>query len=301
MSYATFTLTFVFLVEGTQNYFTNLRTRYTCHRKKLQNAKVSGSGSDHAAKVKDEVEDMFLFLSWLDPFYKPRKTSSNVTIVDSGNEASEDDEIQNVDDKSDSTETTASDADGFSASNNFRSIKKVKLPSKKKTMAKVHDDVTMAEVHVLQSLGDALGHKQMQVPNANTKDEDELFGELIASQMRQLLPEGKVMVKMQVSNILYQEMLAKFQSPSTPAPAPFTQGQIQVEMYQPQQHQQYQPQHHHNFQDKNQMQKRPFPVPRYESSEEHTVLTPGQLFYHNKSQMGYLDNRTEDQCYSKST
>ena len=57
-------------------------------------------------------------------------------------------------------------------------------------MAKVHDDVTMAEVQVLQSLGDALGQKQMQVPNASTKDEDELFGELIASQMRQLLPES---------------------------------------------------------------------------------------------------------------
>lgn len=56
-------------------------------------------------------------------------------------------------------------------------------------MAKVHDDVTMAKVQVLQSLGDALGQKQMQVPNASTKDEDELFGELIASQMRQLLPE----------------------------------------------------------------------------------------------------------------
>ena len=170
-------------------------------------------------------------------------------------------------------------------------------------MAKVHDDVTMAEVQVLQSLGDALGQKQMQVPNASTKDEDELFGELIASQMRQLLPERKVMVKMQVSNILYQEMLAKFQSPSTPAPAPapFTQGQIQVEMYQPQQHQQYQPLHHNNFQDKNQMQKMPFHIPSYESSEEQTVLKPGQLFYHNKSQMGYLDNLTKDQCYSKST
>lgn len=65
-------------------------------------------------------------------------------------------------------------------------------------MAKVHDDVTMAEVQVLQSLGDALGQKQMQVPNASTKDEDELFGKLIASQMRQLLPERKAMVKMQV-------------------------------------------------------------------------------------------------------
>ena len=51
----------------------------------------------------------------------------------------------------------------------------MKLPSKKKTVTKVHDDVTMAEVQVLQSLGDALGQKQMQVPNASTKDEDELF------------------------------------------------------------------------------------------------------------------------------
>jgi len=40
--------------------------------------------------MKDEVEDMFLFLAWLDPFYKPRKTSSDLITVDSGNEASED-------------------------------------------------------------------------------------------------------------------------------------------------------------------------------------------------------------------
>ena len=45
---------------------------------------------------------MFLFMSWLDPFYKPRKTSSNFTIIDSGNAATEDDKIQNVDGKSDS-------------------------------------------------------------------------------------------------------------------------------------------------------------------------------------------------------
>ena len=75
MSYPTFTLTFVFLGEEAQNYFTNLRAGYTRDRKKSQKARVSGSGSDDVAKVKDEVDDMFLFLSWLDPFYKPRKTS----------------------------------------------------------------------------------------------------------------------------------------------------------------------------------------------------------------------------------
>jgi len=79
-----------FLGDEAKTYFTNLRTRYTLDRKKLQQAKVSGSGCDDVSKMKDEVEDMFLFLAWLDPFYKPRKTSSNLITVDSGNEASED-------------------------------------------------------------------------------------------------------------------------------------------------------------------------------------------------------------------
>ena len=68
-------LNFRFFRGGGANYFTNLRARYTRDRKKLQKARVSGSGSDDVAKVKDEVDDMFFFLSWLDPFYKPRKTS----------------------------------------------------------------------------------------------------------------------------------------------------------------------------------------------------------------------------------
>ena len=38
-------------------------------------------------------------------------------------------------------------------------------------------------------------------------DEDELFGALIASQVRQIAPERNVVGKMQISNIVYQEML----------------------------------------------------------------------------------------------
>ena len=97
--------------------------------------KVSGSGSEDVSKVKDEVEDMFYFLAWLDPFYKPRKTSNFITI-DSGNEGSEDDGTQNVDDKSDTMETTTSDADNHPASN-FRPTKKLKLQMKRKVQGKI--------------------------------------------------------------------------------------------------------------------------------------------------------------------
>ena len=40
-------------------YFTNLRMRYTCDKKKLKKVRVSDSGSEDVSKVKDEVEDVF--------------------------------------------------------------------------------------------------------------------------------------------------------------------------------------------------------------------------------------------------
>ena len=43
---------------------------------------------------------MFPYLAWLDPFYKPRKTTSNFITVDSENEGSEVDEPTNQDDTS---------------------------------------------------------------------------------------------------------------------------------------------------------------------------------------------------------
>ena len=81
------------------------------------------------SKVKDEVEDMFFYLAWLE------KTSSNFITIDSGNEGSEDDDTQNVDDKSNTTETTTSDADNHAASN-FRPTKKPKLQTKRKSAGK---------------------------------------------------------------------------------------------------------------------------------------------------------------------
>ena len=64
---------------------------------------------------------------------------------------------QNVDDKSDTTETTTSDADNHAASN-FLYKKKPKLQMKRKSAGK-NQDVTNAEVQVLQSIGNALGHQ----------------------------------------------------------------------------------------------------------------------------------------------
>ena len=202
---------------------------------------------------------------------------SNFITIGSGNEGSEDDDTQKVDDKSNTTVTTTSDANNHAASN-FQPTEKPKLQMKRKSAGK-NQDVANAEVQVLQSIWEKLGQKQ----TLDFKDEDELFGALIASQMRQIAPKWKFVAKLQISNIVYQEMLALFNS----MPLSYTRGkgswkypQQQMQgLYQAQQHQPQQQQHlqHHSFQDRvvrNQNQK-PFQIPNLLEPWEVPLMKPG--------------------------
>lgn len=235
---------------------------------------------------------MFPYLAWLDPFYKPRKTTSNFITVDSENEESEVDEPTNQDDTSPEKENISDIrekgkvslhvSDDLS-STNFRPHKKSKLHSKAK--ARMNQDVSTAEVEVLQSIGAALGQiGKKQTTSSSLKDEDELFGALIASQLHQIAPERKVRVKMQVYNILYQEVLASFSTPSVSAPyitssVPYSSHQM------------------HSSQEnsgRNQSLRRAHQFPNVlAESEEEPVLRPGHLFYQNQTNqphMGFLDD-----------
>ena len=64
------------------------------------------------------------------------------------------------------------------------------LQMKRKSAGK-NEDVAYAEVQVLQSKKNALGQKQ----TPDFKDENELFGDLIASQMPQIAAERKVVAR----------------------------------------------------------------------------------------------------------
>lgn len=70
---------------------------------------------------------------------------------------------------------------------------------------KKKSDCEEAELELIQSLGASIA-KQGQIVEKE-KDEDEIFGTLIASQLRQLPPDKKIWVKMQISNIMYEQMI----------------------------------------------------------------------------------------------
>lgn len=180
--------------------------------------KVSESGSEGVTKVKEEVDDMFPFLAWLDPFYRPRKTSSNLSIsVESESEV----EDPSCDDDTSTDDVNTPEKAGTSmastlvsdTANNFRPAKKALLHSTPKAKRKINPDVSNAEVEVLQSIGAALGQRKS---SETSRDEEDIFGAQVASLLRQLPPEKKVMVQMQVSNILYQEVLSSLPTASGP-------------------------------------------------------------------------------------
>ena len=90
------------------------------------------------------------------------------------------------------------------------------------------------------------------------KDEDELFGTLTPSQMRQIAPERKVVAKMQISNNVYQEMLAPFNS----MPLSYTGERASWKYPQQQAQELHQAQHqHHNFRDVRNQTQKPFHIP----------------------------------------
>ena len=78
--------------DEAKSLFTNLRNRYSRDQKKGTKAKVSGTGLESVSKVKEEQSDMFPYLKWLDTFYKPRKTVTNITIQSDSEESEEMDE-----------------------------------------------------------------------------------------------------------------------------------------------------------------------------------------------------------------
>lgn len=49
------------------------------------------------------------------------------------------------------------------------------------------------------------------------KDEDVLFGELLVTQIKQLKPEVKLIVKMEIHNLLYKHLLAHNSTETQPS------------------------------------------------------------------------------------
>ncbi|XP_067023973.1 uncharacterized protein [Acropora muricata] len=161
----------------------NLRNRYTRDKNKIKKAKVSGTGTgtDSVTDAKRETSELFPFLEWLEPYIQLRNSTSNLILIN---------------DESDGT-----------GESEKKEMFKSQVPGRTKYMkrSKAKDDIDTAELEFLQTIGDRLKEKATEPK----KDEERIFGDLIASQLRQLQYHERVMAKMEINIVLYAHLLKK--------------------------------------------------------------------------------------------
>ena len=73
--------------------FRYLRNRYAVDKKKIGEKKVSGAGAKDVEEAKVNTSDLYAFMTWLDPYVKPRKTKTNLINVDANEVEEEDEEL----------------------------------------------------------------------------------------------------------------------------------------------------------------------------------------------------------------
>lgn len=72
-----------------------------------------------------------------------------------------------------------------------------------KKRSQTDDTVQEAELNTLKLIGENLKKRK----EADQKDEDQLFGDLLVAQLKQLTSTNRILVKMEISNLIYKYLL----------------------------------------------------------------------------------------------
>lgn len=90
---------------------------------------------------------------------------------------------------------------------------KLVKPKKRKARNDLSERIQEAELDAFKAIGESLKRKEQ----TTLKDEDVLFGELLVTQIKQLKPEVKLIVKMEIHNLLYKHLLAHNSTETQPS------------------------------------------------------------------------------------
>jgi len=210
------------VIIGTEarDLFKNLRNRYSRDKKRIKGQKVSGKGSQEVKEAEQESSELFKYLRWLDPYVQPRKSKSNI-YASSGSQDHSNDDSEGLDDVDSETHlrcTTPSseissvdlETSGTTASSTQRKeydnmkSETTGQPKYRKRKSIVDKTVDKAELELMQSLSTRLTSRSEE---KKEKDEDDLFCELLATQLRQLNPRDKLLIKMQINNTVYNQLM----------------------------------------------------------------------------------------------
>ena len=194
--------------------FKNLRNRYSRDKKRIKGQKDSGKGSQEVKEAEQQSSELFKFLRWLDPYIQPRKSKSNICAT-SGSQDHSNDDSEGLDGVDLETHLRSSTPSNEISSLDFETTRTASStqrkeydnmksettgqPKYRKRKSNVDKTIDNAELELMQSLSTRLTSKPEE---RKEKDEDDLFCELLATQLRQLNPRDKLLIKMTINNQL---------------------------------------------------------------------------------------------------
>jgi hypothetical protein len=207
---------FFYLLGDAKNAFNNLKKRYSKKRNDVKRAKRSGAGLADVQKFEKSFE-VYSFLGWLNHFLQLRDdTLTNLTSedveVETGDDEEEDrDEDEAEYDKEDNETTTEATPSGIKTKKRKSFAKTDKLPFKKKRNEPVSQEENAAK-DILQTINQRLQHKSER---PQQRDEDDVFGEMVTSEIKKFRKLLKFRFKHEVNNLIFKYQMLCLQDPGT--------------------------------------------------------------------------------------
>ena len=200
-----------------KNAFNNLKKRYSKKRNDLKRAKRSGAGLADVQKFEKAFE-VYSFLGWLNNFLQLKDdTMTNLTTenIDYENEASEEEDEDDNEAKKNYAFVPESDGEETSRvkTNKRPSFSKSDKPQfkKKRNESKFFQEENET-TEILQTINKRLQEKSEQ---PQKRDEDDVFGEMVSSEIKKLPKLLKVSFKHEVSNLIFKYQMISLQDSGT--------------------------------------------------------------------------------------
>lgn len=205
--------------------FEILKKRYSRKRNALRKSSASGAGSSDVSAPTRELEK-YAFLAWFNPFIQLRKTKSNFddsSQLNSPDNLSAEDELEE-DVRYESENEFEAESKRRKLHYNTESKKQPEKPIKKTTPNnQTQTDIQNAELEIMRGMTDAINKIQQPspaLPPPEAESLDNLFGKVIAGELKRFPEDVKFQVKHEINNVIYkfcsQVQIAVRAPPMTP-------------------------------------------------------------------------------------
>ena len=161
---------------------------------------MSGTDTQSVVDAKQQTSELYSFLAWLEPYIQPRRSSTNLVVVEAKDSDVQDEEVIDVEVDGMSTRSSTPESDPLYKS---KVTGRPKYLHTKRPKPADRAGIEGSEIEFLKTIGQHLVTKDQK----EVKDEESLFGDLIASQLRKMSDHDRLVTKMEINNLIYGRLM----------------------------------------------------------------------------------------------